>query len=154
MAQNLLGGADVFKGEKAYEYRVGDFRLIAGFYQDVGRYACFLKASLDEPAFMPEDVQACLMLIAPLSAWKDSSDVKPAASTGTGTKNSHPVVPIGSTGTTTDYQCTIKDSGGSDVGVIAWHRTTKSYLFAYCPTLPFPQPAIVISPIQIDKKLA
>jgi hypothetical protein len=154
MAQNLIDGDDVFKGEKAWEYRVGDFRLIAGFYNGIGRYACFQKAALDEPAFLPEDVDACLMIIAPLSAWTDTTVVKKPAATGSGTKNTHPVTPIGTKGTTTDYQCTIKDSAGSEVGVLAWYHTTKSYLFAYCPALPYPQPAIAVSPVQMDKKFA
>ena len=154
MAQNLIDGDDIFRGEKAYEYRVGDFRLIAGFYQGVGRYACFRKAALDEPAFLPEEIQACLMILAPLSAWKDSSDVKKTAAPATGTKTAHPVAPVGINGTTTDYQCTIKDSGGNEVAVLAWHHSTKSYLFAYCPFLPLPQPSIAVSSIQMDKKFS
>ena len=150
MAQKLIDG-NIFQDEKAYEYSVGDFRMIAGFYQGVCRYACFLKGSLDVQAFTPEDVKTCLMLIAPLSAWTGSSDEKAAAGTGIGTKSAHPVVIIGSNGTTTDYQCEIKDSDGNEAGVLAWHHTSKAYFFAYCPSMPFPQPAIAVGPMQIDK---
>jgi hypothetical protein len=144
MASNLIGGGDFFKGEKAYEYDVGDFRVVVGFYKDIGRYACFRKQSLADQAFAPEDVESSLMLIAPASQWKSSTDSNPASS---GDKKTFT---IGSTGTTSQYQTTIKDLGGNDVDVLAWHRTTKPYVFAYCPLLPG-QPAIAASPIQIDK---
>ena len=152
MAQNLINGTDVFKGEKAYEYSVGDFRMIAGFYGEICRYVCFRKAPLGEPLFTPEDVEVCLMLIAPMSAWKDSSDEKKPTATASESKSSHPVTIIGSNGLTTDYQCTIKDSGGNETGVLGWHCSRKSYFFAYCPALPFPQPAIAVSPTQVDGK--
>jgi hypothetical protein len=85
------------------------------------------------------------MLIAPASEWKSSTNSNPASS---GDKNPFT---IGSTGTTTQYQTTIKDATGNDVDVLAWHRTTKPYVFAYCPLIPG-QTAIAASPLQIDKK--
>jgi len=141
IANNLIGGEDFFKGEKAFEYDVGDFLATVGFYGDISRYVCFTKQSLAEQAFAPEDVESCLMLIAPASEWKSSTDPNPASS---GDKT------IGSTGTTTQYQTTTKDATGNDVDVLAWHRTTKPYVFAYCPLIPG-QPAIAASPLQIDK---
>jgi hypothetical protein len=112
---------------------------------DISRYVCFTKQSLAEQAFAPEDVESCLMLIAPASEWKSSTNSNPASS---GDKNPFT---IGSTGTTTQYQTTIKDATGNDVDVLAWHRTTKPYVFAYCPLIPG-QTAIAASPLQIDKK--
>jgi hypothetical protein len=35
MANNLIGGEDFFKGEKAFEYDVGDFLATVGFYGDI-----------------------------------------------------------------------------------------------------------------------
>jgi hypothetical protein len=139
MANNLIGGDDFFKGEKAFEYDVGDFLATVGFYRDISRYVCFTKQTLAEQAFAPEDVQSCLMLIDPASEWKSSTDPNPASSPT-----------IGSSGTTTQYRTTIKDATGNDVAVLAWHRTTKPYVFAYCPLIPGQTP-IAASPLQIDK---
>ena len=147
MAPNLIDGVDAFKGEQAYEYEVGDFRMIAGFYGDTCRYVCFQKAALSEPAFSPEDVTVCLMLIAPMSAWTGGSEEKTKTATGTAKGSTHPAVVIGNDGTTTDYQCAVTDSAGNPTDVLAWHSPAKSYLFAYCPVMPLPQPAIAVTGI-------
>lgn len=143
-AINLIGG--FFDGEEACQYDLGQFQVIVGFYQTIARYACFTKAGLDEQAFTPIDVTSCLMMIDSPSAWKSSAGT--GASPAGHASAAHE---IGGTGTTTQYQCTIKDAGGNNVGVIAWHRTTKPYVFAYCPMMMPPQRAIAASPIQIDK---
>jgi len=196
MANNLIGGSDAFKGEEAYQYNVGDFQVTVGFYQGIGRYACFTKGTFDPEQFAPVDVETCLELIAPLGQWQSSTEQPPAAAppvptTGSnpgpvgslsindpfkgppGSAPSHtgpakpspgspsapggapkpappPPVVIGGIGTTSDFQCTIKGANGNDVGVLGWHRTTKPYVFVYCPLMAPPQPAIAASPMVID----
>lgn len=148
-ASNLIGG--FFDGEQAFQYDLGQFQVIVGFYQNIARYACFTKATLADQAFTPIDVTTCLMMIDAPADWKSSvvADASPAAAS-TGGHGPAPVV-IGGTGVTTQYQCTIKDADGNSVGVLAWHRTTKPYVFAYCPMMAPPQRAIAASPAQIDK---
>jgi len=152
MADNLIGGDDFFKREEAYQYSVGDLQVIVGFYSGIGRYVAFTKGMLDPQQFASEDVQSSLMLIAPPSQWKSSADQTPAPAPAGGAKPSTPPPAhvIGSVGADVTYQCTIKDSAGNDVSVLAWHRSDKAYVFAYCPLMMPPQPAIAASPAVID----
>lgn len=198
MADNLIDDNN-FQGEEAYEYDVGDFQVIVGFYKNIGRYACFTKQSGAILQFAPEDVEACLMLIAPLDQWNSSTDTAPSGNAPAGnapaspapaggnpgvtipTVTPHGITPpnisaadtkppspapaapkaapaappqvIGGIGTTTNFHCTITDAAGNKVGVLGWHRTTKSYVFVYCPMMMPPQPAIAASPMVIDENL-
>jgi hypothetical protein len=147
MAKNLIGGQDYFKGERAYEYDVGDFIAVVGYYSRIARYVCFRKQRLAEERFTDEDVQSCLAL-ATDSEWKSPAPVttSPPVADPSAAKR----ITIGSTGTTTDFNTTFKDANGKDVRAMAWHRTTKPYVFAYCPTMTG-QKAVAASPIQIDK---
>jgi hypothetical protein len=44
MANNLIGGEDFFKGEKAFEYDVGDFLATVGFYGGYQSLCVFYEA--------------------------------------------------------------------------------------------------------------
>ena len=127
-AQALIGG---FHLEKCWEYEFGGtLRLRVGFYNNIARYACFVKGTL-EPSlkFTQEEVAACLFSIAAVKLW--SPDPM--------TASVPPPLPV-------NYRCI---EGG--LTALAWHRDDKPYVFAYVPRL-IDQPPVVPSQAALDAK--
>src|SRR4051794_36120833 len=111
-AQALIGGLRV---ESCWEYDFGGaLRLRVGFYNNIARYSCFVKGTLQASLrFTPDEVAACLFSIAAAELW--SPDPM--------TASVPPPLPA-------NYRC----SEGR-VTVLAWHRMislTCSPMFRAC----------------------
>ncbi|MFL6590505.1 MAG: hypothetical protein ACJ8M4_10055 [Chthoniobacterales bacterium] len=129
-AEALIGG---FRIESCWEYDFGGtLKLRVGFYNDIARYSCFVKRTL-EPSlkFASGEVGDCLSAIAAGGLWSPN----PYTATA----------PVGLT-LATNYRCT--DAG---VTVLAWHRDDKPYVFAYIPSL-LDQPPVIPSRAALDAK--
>jgi hypothetical protein len=112
-AQALIGGG--LQVESCWEYEfAGTVRLRVGFYNNIARYCCFVKGTLQQSLkFDLEEVAACLISIADDEFWTPNPMTAPVP----------PPLPA-------NYRC--RDAG---VTALAWHRDDKPYVFAYVPKL-------------------
>jgi hypothetical protein len=128
-AQALIGGG--LHVESCWEYEfAGTVRLRVGFYNNIARYCCFVKGTLQQSLkFDLEEVAACLISIADDQHWTPNPMTAPVP----------PPLP-------SNYRC--RDAG---VTALAWHRDDKPYLFAYVSKLAG-QPPVIPNQATLDAK--
>jgi len=75
-------------GDKAYQYGLGDFRLVVGYFDGLARYMAAHRARGPLVPLSPAELAAVLALNAPASQWEITLEEEPARKSGKSKKDS------------------------------------------------------------------
>jgi len=154
MGSILLNAPASYK-ESASRYRVGNYNATVGFFNEIARYLAVEKIS--GLHFTAGDVRGILCMVAPWAEWtanwsdglspaaekeKPAADAKTDPSSGV----------IGTSGEVLYFSDVQRDAAKNIVAeYLAWHRSTKGYVFIYQPALAG-QPPVCPDETELDKR--
>lgn len=146
MARSVLG----LPGEKVWSYPWGDFEVVVGFLNDIGRYAAVKKRRGPNTALTPAELSGALALNAPASLWTLEVPDAPAKKTPEPRRK-----PRIDEAPTTYFSHVEKDPKSKDKvlsEIRGWMPGNKPYAFFFQPALDG-QPPVLVSEWGVNQAL-